>query len=270
MKPSPESNPAAVTETAREQSMAHVPERRLRNHELLANIDPAQVVATAATLRLDGRDKIEAVREAYDLWDIVLHCQESLTNQASVEAGIKSYQKGVKVDEEFYGALEKIPHYEYKRDKAGKKEWVDFDEGVEAAIPLPKSTRDKPMQRAARLRRFIKEMVLPKTHPELNEVECITEAIEQVERMKRDGIEPNFFAFLRVRFPSWWEETQARDDSTNGQRGQAVKKRKRRQVKSGPDKRKGARPKEEDFAKITKIPVEELQELREAIRSGLT
>jgi hypothetical protein len=285
MKSNPSNDPAAAAETASKQ---HVPERQLRNYKRLAEIDLIQAAQIAAILKRNGENEIEAVRSTYTLLDIFLHCQDALKDEASVEAGIKNYQDGVRKDDEFYAALEKAAlekaphnvgrelniedrllgkHDEDERGADGKRKLVDFKE-LEAAIYLPPSTRDKPAVRTARLRRFIKEMVLPKTHPELNEHEQTIEAIEQVERMVREGVQRNFLAWIKVKFAEWWEETQARDDSVNGRLGKAVKKRNRRlQVKSGRDKRKGARPKEKEFAEITKIPEEELQELREAIRS---
>jgi hypothetical protein len=44
-----------------------------------------------------------------------------------------------------------------------------------------------------------------------------------------------------VKFPSWWEEAKARDQSVKGMHGQVVKKGKQVQVKPASNKRK-ARP----------------------------
>jgi hypothetical protein len=262
MNPNPKNDPAAAAETSSEGSRKHVPEKQLRNHRQLANVHAVQVAQIAATLRRNGEDEIEAVRVAYTLLDVAEHCKLSLKNQASVEAGLKSYQKGVKADTEFCAALEKVTHYEYKRRPngkrlpdgtilPGKRKPIDFDEGLKIAIPLPKSTRDKPTERLIRLKRFLKEL-LKETHPKMDEEKRMLKAAEQIERMQRKGIEPNFFAFLKVKFPSWWEEAKARDQSVKGTHGQAVKKGKQGRVKSDSDKRKGARPPIEELRKILK------------------
>ena len=259
-------DPIAVTKTAREKSMADVPGRQLdvRNYKQLADIDTIQVAQIAATLWRNGEDKSDAIRNAYEFLDIAEYCKMALKEQSSVEAGIRQYQKMVYIDAEHHAGLQKIRYYEHKRDRNGKRKLIDFDEGLEIAIPLPKATKDKPTERLVRLKRFLKEE-LEETHPELNEVDRMIEAGNQIERMQLEGIEPNFFTFLRVRFPGWWKEAQARDDRVNGRLGQAVKKRKRRQVKFGSDKRKGARPPIEEFAKSIEIPVEEIEELRKTI-----
>jgi hypothetical protein len=261
----PENNPEAAAETA--QSMGHVPARQLRNHERLAKIDLIHAAHIAATLRRNGEDEIEAVRSTYTLLDIFLYCQDSLKSEASIEAGIKRYQKGLKVDAEFYAAYAALkkadfkkathnvgcepaieeqllgPYHGDERGPDGKRKTIEFWTELEAAIPLPKSTRDKPTERMTRLKRFLKEW-LQETRPEMNEEDRILEAAEQIERMKREGIEPNFSAFLKVRFPSWWAEAEARDKSIHGKKGQAVKKEKKGkqvQVKPASNKRK-ARP----------------------------
>ena len=79
-----------------------LPARQLRFHEQLAKIDALSVAQIAATLLRDGGEPTEAVRKAYVLLDIAEHCNLSLNREASVEAGIERYQKGVEADDGFY------------------------------------------------------------------------------------------------------------------------------------------------------------------------
>ena len=73
--------------------MKNLPERQLRNHEGLAAIPAIQVAQIAATLVRDAGDEIDAIRKAYTLLDIAEHCNLSLKNNASVEAGIRNYRE---------------------------------------------------------------------------------------------------------------------------------------------------------------------------------
>jgi hypothetical protein len=217
--------------------MKNVPERKLKNHERLAAIANVQVAQIAATLLRDDGDEIEAVRKAYTLLDIADHCNLSLKSGASVEAGIKSYREGIKIDDEFHTALKKIPHYEYKVGPDGKNLPVPFDQGLEVLIPLPNSIKNKADVRMARFKRFVTQR-LRETRPEQNEQEWMIKAGELIEQMKREGIDPHFFDEAMMHFPSWWEATYRLDQSDKGKLGQAVKKGKQGQVKSESDERK--------------------------------
>jgi hypothetical protein len=263
----PENNPEAAAETA--QSMGHVPARQLRNHERLAKIDLIHAAHIAATLRRNGEDEIEAVRSTYTLLDIFLYCQDSLKSEASIEAGIKRYQKGLKVDAEFYAAYAALkkadfkkathnvgcepaieeqllgPHHGDERGPDGKRKTIEFWTGLEAAIPLLPETRNKSDRRLTLLKRFIK-WKLAKDHPNMSEADLVIKAGEQIERLQRDGMERNFFEFLKLRFPGWWEETYKLDQQEKGRRGGNAKKKtekkgKQVQVKSESNTRR-ARP----------------------------
>jgi hypothetical protein len=232
--------------------MKNLPERKLRNHERLAAIPAVQVAQVAATLLRDAGDEIDAIRKAYTLLDIAEHCNLSLKNSASVETGIKDYREGIEIDDEFYAALENVPHYEYKIGPEGKELPVPFDEGLAILIPLPNSTKSKADVRMTRFKRFVTHRLL-NTYPEQDEQERLIKAGELIEGMKRDGIDARFFSQAAVLFPGWWEETYKLDQSDKGKLGQAVKKGKQGRVKSESDKRKGARP-----------PLEELRAIIEA------
>jgi hypothetical protein len=242
----------------RRKNMKNVPERQLRNHELLAAIPAVQVAQIAATLLRDGGEEIEAIRKAYTLLDIAEHCNLSLKNEASVEAGIKSYREGVKIDDEFYTALENAPHYEYKVGPDGQKLPVPFDEGLAVLIPLPNSTKNKADVRMARFKRFVAQR-LRENRPDQDEQERMIEAGERIAKFKRDGIDARFFGDALLLFTGWWKETYKLDQSEKGKRGQAKKRGKQGRVKSNSDKRKGARP-----------PWEQMRPIIEATRYNLT
>ena len=214
-----------------------MPEKHLRNHERLAAISTVEVAQIAATLLRDGGDEIEAIRKAYTLLDIAEHCNLFLKTEASVEAGIKRYREGVKIDDEFYAAFITST----RSAQTEKSCPCQFDEGLAIVIPLPNATKTKADVRMTRFKRFVIQR-LRETYPEQDEQERLIKAGELVEGMKRDGIDARFFGQAAVIFPGWWEATYKLDQSAKGKRGQAVKKGKQGRVKSESDKRKGARP----------------------------
>ena len=203
-------------------------ERKLRNHKQLAAIPTVEVAQIAATLLRDGGDEIEAIRKAYTLLDIAVHCSLSLETKASVEAGIKIYRE----DDDFHAWRENVPHYEDKFGTDGKKLPVPFDEGLEVLIPLPNSTKNKADVRLTRFKRFVTEFWdvvghyqdLPENRPEQDEQGRMIKAGELIAEMKRDGINAGFFSDALHLFGDWWKETYKLDQSEKGKRGQAKKK----------------------------------------------
>jgi hypothetical protein len=256
-------NPNAVA--ASEESMEHVPARQLRNYKQLGNVDAIQVAKIAATLLPPAGNEIEAIRKTYRLLDIAEHCNLSLKNEASVDAGIRRYQEGVKADDDFYAtyaALKEAPNVGHKQSiedrllQHGPEERkpVDFDKELEEIIPLPKTIQNKPAERRSKLRQFLKEW-LQENRQKLNEQERTLEAMNWIEQMERDGIEPKFRAFIKVKFPSWWKEARARDNSARGKRGKGVKKGegKSKQVKSTSSKRQARPPAAEGLGPIQEL-----------------
>jgi hypothetical protein len=248
---------------ASEESMEHVPARQLRNYKQLGNVDAIQVAKIAATLLPPAGNEIEAIRKTYRLLDIAEHCNLSLKNEASVDAGIRRYQEGVKADDDFYAtyaALKEAPNVGHKQSiedrllQHGPEERkpVDFDKELEEIIPLPKTVPNKPVERKSRLRQFLREW-LQKTHPEMNEEDRVLEAINCSQQMERDGIEPKFRAFIKVKFPSWWKEAQSRDNSAKGKKGKGVKKGKQVQAKSTLNKRQARPPAAEGLGPIQEL-----------------
>jgi len=195
-------------------------------HEQLAAIPAVQVSQIAATLLRDGGDEIEAIRKAYRLLDIAEHCNLSLDRTASVEAGLKNYQEGVKVDDDFYNGMANLPKWEWKHDEDGNRPPVPFDEGLAALIPRPGVPKSKTKdERLSRFKAYMMQYYRDES-PEKGEQTLMIEVGERIARVRREGIPADFFGRATLFFPDWWERSVSERKSAAGKKGQAAKKAK--------------------------------------------
>jgi hypothetical protein len=232
--------------------------RKLRFHEKLASIPPLSVATLAATLVRRKGHELEAIRSAYRLLDIAEHCNQSLKWDASVEAGITSYEDGVNKDDSFYQEANNAPHYEYEFDENGSPKPVPFDEGLTILIPLAQNRKEKSAVRRCRFKEYVSQLYL-EARPEQCAQERLIEVSERVCKMQKEGIPANVFGTATVLYQEWWKRSESERHAKDGEKGQAVKKAKEAakkakedkeaakqeqegQVKSKNDKRKGARP----------------------------